>query len=70
MDRTYIIARLERIRNTNSGNPQYIVHTTDGSQFRTKPDASVAYIIDNSDYENVPVQFRFDNGLINGIGIP
>lgn len=53
------ISRVERLSNTQDGNPRFRVVFTDGRAVNTKPDAAVAYKIENSEFLNVPVEVTF-----------
>jgi len=61
------IAVLERLDNSRSHNPRFRVHIQSGATFTTKPDAQVAYVIENSEYQDVPVRFTLEDGEIIGI---
>lgn len=43
------IVSTKRARNSVNGNPRWYVHLSDGTQYHTLPDASLAYGINNSD---------------------
>lgn len=62
-----IIKSLSRLPNTENGNPRYRLYLADGDALLTKPDAAVAYSIDNSEYQNVPVELTLDGGQVIGI---
>jgi hypothetical protein len=54
-----------RLNNTVNGNPRYRVYFTDGTEAVTQSDASVAYGIENSDMQGVPLLISFSrNGTI------
>lgn len=56
----FVIARVERLRSSASGNSGFKVTFASGRVARTEPDAAVAYKIENSDYLNVPVRVKFN----------
>lgn len=55
------IEALERLQNSENGNPRYLIHLKDGGSLQTKPDAMVAFEISNSEYQDVPVTLFADN---------
>ncbi|QIG58284.1 hypothetical protein SEA_SKOG_132 [Gordonia phage Skog] len=53
------ILRAQRLINSKSGNPRYLIHTTDGI-WRTALDATVAFSIESAEYQDTDVIFSLD----------
>ena len=47
---------VERLNNSHYGNPRYLLHFTDGSCYRSEPEAAFSYGITNSEYYDVPLR--------------
>lgn len=47
---TKTIDHLERMNNSYNGNPRFRVYFTDGTSYRTSPDAMFCYGIENPEY--------------------
>lgn len=57
--RTLTIQSLKRERNSHNGNPRFTVTFTDGTVATTGVDSSVAYELENSENQGVPLVVRF-----------
>lgn len=57
---TLTIAKLERMKNSASGNPRFMVTFTNGTTASTSPDSAFAYEIENSQYRDVPLIVKFN----------
>lgn len=64
---TLTIEKLERLRNTGSGNPRFKVTFASGLELVTKKDAAINHAIENSEYQGVPLHVETDNGEIVGL---
>jgi hypothetical protein len=58
--RTLTISHTERAPSSAAGNPAFRVFFTDGSDAFTAPDASIGYMINNSDRRGVPLTVTFN----------
>lgn len=56
----YRIGLLERLRNTRDGNPSYRVVFTDGTVGTTKENASIAGMLENSEFQDADLMVAFD----------
>lgn len=56
---TLTIAELKRLRSSTNGNPRFAVTFTNGQTAETGKDSQVAYKIENSEYQDVPVVVTF-----------
>jgi hypothetical protein len=61
---TMQIASLERLRNSRDGNATWRVEFTDGTSATTAKDAAVGNVIENSEYQGVPLDVTFRDGEI------
>ena len=59
-----VISRLERMKSSVNGNPRFMVTFTDGSSMPTKPDAMLAYGIENEEYRDRPLLVEVERGQI------
>lgn len=61
------IHQLERLQNSQQGNPKYRVQFTDGTPAETATDSSIAFVITNSEYRagDVLVTFNSRGKIIN-----
>jgi hypothetical protein len=59
------ILQLDRTgRNSLNGNPRYKVTLDNGDIYLTAPAASIAYVISNREFQDLPVRFRIESGQI------
>lgn len=58
--RGLVISRLVRLANSANGNPRHEVIFTDGTSARTAVDANIGGMIENSEYQGVPLLVTFD----------
>lgn len=63
MQKITVITRLTRARASANGNPRWYVHLGDGTQYYTKPDAAVAYGLDNPEMKGL-LEITIENGQI------
>ncbi len=54
------IEKIERMNNSKDGNPRFRLHTADGA-YATMPDASVAYGIENPEYQEGRVRLTLNS---------
>lgn len=54
------IESFERLANSRMGNPAFRIIFTDGTKRRTAPNAMVAYMLPNSEYQGVEVVVGFN----------
>lgn len=57
------VTRLKRAQNSKYGNPRWRVYLADGTEYYTKPDASCAYGLTNSEFKG-DVEVEIENGQI------
>lgn len=58
------IVRTERMNSSANANPRFRVHFKSGVSYPTKPDASVAYGIENPEYNSGPVRVTLERDQI------
>lgn len=52
------VVRISRLKNSINGNPRFVLHMKDGSNFQTPPDSSYAYDVKNM-VGHLPMQVHY-----------
>lgn len=58
-----VVARIERLKNSASGNPRFAIHLTDGRMFKTAHDSGIAFYVSEG-WAGRHFTFTLDNGQI------
>jgi hypothetical protein len=63
------IVTLTRLANTANGNPRWLVLLDDGTEAETRPDADVAFGIENSEYQGTRLVVSMAGRYITGVRV-